>query len=178
MAFKGFFWEGKNRYAIWWRWLYQYSLFSLALHSLNFPELKLTTLPTRVIGQNHQTSWLSLKNYLLWRAETLQLFIFAYLLVPWKPFQRLFYCFPAPRLAKLNHLKSVFGMWFLRHFFTPYLFHRSRKNRRDKLRGKFRSEKMFRKPHLKLLRWFSVHEINNISHFLNEFQFGNWLGLL
>ena len=46
-------------------------------------------------------------------------------------------------------------------FFAPYLLHRSRNNRRDKLRSKFWREKMFRKPHLKLLRWFSVHGTNN-----------------
>ena len=54
-------------------------------------------------------------------------------------------------------------MWFFRHFFAPYLFHRSRNNRRDKLRSMFWREKMFRKPHLKLLRWFSVHGTNKIS---------------
>ena len=51
-------------------------------------------------------------------------------------------------------------MWFSRHFFAPFLFDRSRNNRRDKLRSKFWSEKMFRKLHLKLLRWFSVHGTN------------------
>ena len=55
-------------------------------------------------------------------------------------------------------------MWFFRHFFAPYLFHRSRNNRRDKLRSKFWREKMFRKPHLKLLRWFSVYGTNKQGH--------------
>ena len=42
------------------------------------------------------------------------------------------------------------------------LFHRSRNNRRDKLRSKFWREKMFRKPHLKLLGY-----IKNLTSYLN-----------
>ena len=45
-------------------------------------------------------------------------------------------------------------------FFAPFLFHRSRNNRRDKLRSKFWHEKVFRKPHLKLLRWCSIFGTN------------------
>ena len=78
----------------------------------------------------------------------------------WKLLQRLFYCFPAPWLAKVESPQKSNGMWFFGHFFAPYLFHRSRNNRRDKLRSKFWREKMFRKPHLKLLRWCSVRGTN------------------
>ena len=60
--------------------------------------------------------------------------------------------FPAPSLAKVESSQKSNEMWFFRHFFAPYLFDRSRNNRRDKLRSKFWGEKMFRKPHLKLLR--------------------------
>ena len=52
-------------------------------------------------------------------------------------------------------------MWFFRHFFAPYLFDRSRNNRRYKQPSKFWREKMSRKPLLKLLRWFFVHGTNN-----------------
>ena len=83
------------------------------------------------------------------------------LLVPWKLLQRLFYCFSCSLIGWSWIISNSNGMWFFRHFFTPYLFHRSRNNRRDKLRSKCWREKMFRKPHLKLLRWFSVHEANN-----------------
>ena len=58
--------------------------------------------------------------------------------------------FLLPDWLKLNHLKS--GMGGFRRFFVSYLFHRSRNNRRDKLRSKFWCEKMFRQPHLKLLK--------------------------
>ena len=60
--------------------------------------------------------------------------------------------FLLPDWLKLNHLKTSNGMWFFRHFFAPYLFERSRNNRRYKQPSKFWREKMFRKPHLKLLR--------------------------
>ena len=53
--------------------------------------------------------------------------------------------------AKVESSQKLNGHFF-RHFFAPYLFHRSRNNRRDKLRSKFWREKMLRKPHLKLLR--------------------------
>ena len=69
--------------------------------------------------------------------------------------------FPAPWLAEVESSQKSNGMWFFRHFFAPFLFHRSRNNRLDKLRSKFWREKMFRKPHSKLLRWFSVHGTNN-----------------
>ena len=49
--------------------------------------------------------------------------------------------FPAPWLAKVESSQKSNGMWFFRHFFAPYLFHRSRNNRRDKLRSKFWREK-------------------------------------
>ena len=70
--------------------------------------------------------------------------------------------FLLPDWLKLNHLKSRMECGF-QTFFAPYLFHRSRNYRRDKLRSKFWREKMFRKPHLKLLRWCSVRETNK-SH--------------
>ena len=92
------------------------------------------------------------------------------LLVLWKLLQRLFYCFPVPWLAQVESSQKSNGMWFSRHFFAPYLFHRSRNNRRDKLRSKFWREKMFRKPHLKLLRWFSVHRINSPN--MKVWQYG------
>ena len=34
------------------------------------------------------------------------------LLVPWKLLQGLFYCFPAPRLAKVESSQKSNGMWF------------------------------------------------------------------
>ena len=71
--------------------------------------------------------------------------------------------FPAPWLAKVESSQKSNGMWFLRHFFAPFLSHRSKNNRLDKLRSTFWREKMFRKPHLKLLRWFSVHGTNKNS---------------
>ena len=71
--------------------------------------------------------------------------------------------FPAPWLAKVESSQKSNGMWFFRHFFAPYLFHRSRSNRRDKLRSKVWREKMFGKPHLKLLRWCSVHGTNSVE---------------
>ena len=46
-------------------------------------------------------------------------------------------------------------------FFIPYLFDRSRNNRCYKQPSKFWHEEMFRKPHLKLLRWFLVDWTNN-----------------
>ena len=49
--------------------------------------------------------------------------------------------FPAPWLAKVKSSQKSNGMWFFRHFFAPHLFHRSRNNRRDKLRSKFWREK-------------------------------------
>ena len=74
-------------------------------------------------------------------------------LVPRKLLQRFFLLFfLLPDWLKLNHLKSRMEGGFSDIFFTPYLFHRSRNNRRDKLRSMFWLEKMFRKPHLKLLR--------------------------
>ena len=66
-------------------------------------------------------------------------------------FRGLSIVFPAPWLAKVESSQKWNGMWFSRHFFAPYLFHRSRNNRRYKLHSKFWREKMFRKPHLKLL---------------------------
>ena len=78
----------------------------------------------------------------------------------WKLFQRLFYCFPASWLAKVESSQKSNGMWFFRHFFAPYLFNRSRNNRRGKLHSKSWRKKMFRKPHLKLLRWCSVRGTN------------------
>ena len=68
--------------------------------------------------------------------------------------------FPAPWLAKVESSEKSNGMWFFRHFFAPYLFHRSRNNRLDKQRSKFWHEKLFRK-HLKPLRWCSVRGTNN-----------------
>ena len=59
--------------------------------------------------------------------------------------------FLLPDWLNLNRLKSRMDVVF-QTFFAPYLFHRSRNNRRDKLHSKFWREKMFRKPHLKLLR--------------------------
>ena len=71
--------------------------------------------------------------------------------------------FLLPVWLKLNHLKSRtecgFSDIFSRHIC------RSRNNRRDKLRSKFWSEKMFRKPHLKLLRWCSVRGTNKTWYF-------------
>ena len=40
-------------------------------------------------------------------------------------------------------------MWFFRHFFAPYLFHRSINNGRDKLRSKFWREKNVQKTTFK-----------------------------
>ena len=61
-------------------------------------------------------------------------------------------------------------------FFAPYLFHRSRNNGRDKLRSKFWREKLFRKPHLKLLGWCSVRGTNNINKLpLNKICCKTWL---
>ena len=71
--------------------------------------------------------------------------------------------FPAPWLAKVESSQKSNGMWFFRHIFAPFLFHRSKSNRLDKLQSKFWREKMFRKPHLKPLRWFSVHRTNNLT---------------
>ena len=56
-------------------------------------------------------------------------------------------------------MECGFSDIFSRH----YLFNRSRNNWRDKLRSKFWRGKIFRKPHLKLIRWFSVHGTNNYS---------------
>ena len=66
--------------------------------------------------------------------------------------------FPAPWLAKVELSQKSNGMWFLRHFFAPYLFHRSENNRRDKLRSKFWREKMFRKPH-----WSCWHDSRSME---------------
>ena len=63
--------------------------------------------------------------------------------------------FPALWLVKVESSQKSNGMWSFRHFFAPYWFHHSRNNGRDKLRTKFCREKMFTKPHLKLLRWCS-----------------------
>ena len=41
--------------------------------------------------------------------------------------------FPTPWLAKVESSQKSNGVWFFRHFFAPYLFDRSRNNRRDKL---------------------------------------------
>ena len=60
--------------------------------------------------------------------------------------------FLLPDWPKLNHFKSRMECGFSGIFFAPYLLHNSRNNRRFKLRSKFWREKMFRKPHLKLLR--------------------------
>ena len=68
--------------------------------------------------------------------------------------------FLAPWLAKVESSQKSNGVWFIRHFFAPYLFHRSRNNRPDKLRSKFWREKISRKPHFKLLRWRSVRGTN------------------
>ena len=68
--------------------------------------------------------------------------------------------FPAPWLAKVESSQKSNGMWFFRQFFAPYLFDRRRNNSRDKLRSKFWPEKMFRKPHLKLLRRCLVRGTN------------------
>ena len=38
--------------------------------------------------------------------------------------------FPAPLLAKVESSQKLTGMWFFRHFFAPFLFHRSRNNSR------------------------------------------------
>ena len=40
------------------------------------------------------------------------------------------------------------GKWFFRHFFAPYLFHRTRSNRHDKLRSKFWRERNVQKTTL------------------------------
>ena len=69
--------------------------------------------------------------------------------------------FLAPCLPKDESAQKSNGRWFFRHFFTQYLFHRSRNNRRDKLRSKLSREKMFGQPHLKLPRWCSVRGTNN-----------------
>ena len=53
--------------------------------------------------------------------------------------------FPAPWLAKVESSQKSNGMWFFRHFFAPYLFDRSRNNRRYKQPSRFSREKMFRK---------------------------------
>ena len=71
--------------------------------------------------------------------------------------------FPAPWLAKSWIISKVEWNVVFQTFFAPYLFHRSRNNRRDKLRSKFWRENMFRKPHLKLLRWCSVRGINKTT---------------
>ena len=71
--------------------------------------------------------------------------------------------FPAPLLAKVESSQKSNGMWFFRHFFAPFLFHRSRNNRRYNQPSKFWREKMSRKPHLKLLRWFLVDGTNNVT---------------
>ena len=76
--------------------------------------------------------------------------------------------FPAPWLAEVESSLKSNGMWLFRHFFAPYLFDRSRNNRRDKLRSKFWREKMFGKPHLKLLRWCSVRGINKVYNICND----------
>ena len=81
--------------------------------------------------------------------------------------------FPAPWLGKVESSQKSNGMWFFRHFLAPNFFHCNRNNRRDKLRSKFWREKMFRKPHLKLLRWFSVHGTNdvwNLTSTVTEFS--------
>ena len=68
--------------------------------------------------------------------------------------------FPVPWLAKVESSQKSNGMWFFRHCFAQYLFHPSRNNRCHKQRSKFWREKMFRKPHLKLLRWCLVRDTN------------------
>ena len=67
--------------------------------------------------------------------------------------------FLLPDWLKLNHLEVEWNVVF-RPFFEPYLFDRSRNNRRYKQPSKFWREKIFRKPHFKLLRWFLVHGTN------------------
>ena len=53
--------------------------------------------------------------------------------------------FLLPDWLKLNHLKSPMECAFSDIFFAPYFFHRSRHNRRDKLRSMFWREKNFQK---------------------------------
>ena len=86
------------------------------------------------------------------------------LLVPWKLRQRFSIVFPAPWLAEVS--KVEWNVVF-QTFFAPYLFYRSRNYSHDKLRSKFWREKMFRKPHLKLLRWCSVLGTNK-KYFVTE----------
>ena len=69
--------------------------------------------------------------------------------------------FLLPDWLKLNHLKSRMECGF-QTFFAPFLLHRSRNNRRDKLSSKFWRETMFRKPHLKLMRWCLVSGTNKV----------------
>ena len=86
--------------------------------------------------------------------------VFPLLLVHGSFFKTFSIVLPAPWLAKVESSQKSNGIWFFRHFFAPYLFHSSRNNRHDKLHSKFWREKIFRKPHLKLLRWFSVQQSN------------------
>ena len=85
------------------------------------------------------------------------------LLVPWKLLKGFSIVFPAPWLAEVESSQKSNRMRFCKHLFAPYLFHRSRNNRRAKLRSKFWREKMFRKSHLKLLRRCSVRGTNKNS---------------
>ena len=55
-----------------------------------------------------------------------------------------------------------------RHFFVPYLFDRRRNNRRYKKLRKFWCEKMFRKPHLMILRPWNQHR--NLSNAKKSFR--------
>ena len=91
------------------------------------------------------------------------------LLVLWKILPRLFYCFSCSLIfLKLNHLKSRtecgFSDIFLRHICSTV----TETIGVTSYAASF-GAKMFRKPHLKLLRRFSVHRTNNIRFNLKRY---------
>ena len=64
--------------------------------------------------------------------------------------------FPVFWLAKVEIIPKVKSNMVFGHFFAPYLQRCNRNNTNEKQRNKFWREKMFRKPCLKLLRWFLI----------------------
>ena len=77
--------------------------------------------------------------------------LFTYLLVPSKllQFKGFSIVFPVPRLAKVELSQKSNGMWFFRHFICSTV---AETIGVTNYAASFGAKKMFRKPHLKLLR--------------------------
>ena len=85
------------------------------------------------------------------------------LLVPWKLLQRLFYCFPAPRLAKVESSQKSNGIYVFRHFSRHICSTIAESIGLTNYAASFDAKKMFRKPKLKMLKWLSIHGTNKLK---------------